>query len=189
MRKSFSKFQQMEILENQDFKCRSCKTRFSKNVHPQFDHIDGDHTNNSIANGQAICSNCHDAKSRKENVQRSIKQKDIDFVKHCPLCGEKFKGKDYGDENGNRLTTKHLSANDFITCRKCESVFKVIRHDAKAGKQTIRGKKVDGAVKYCTHCGIEFAEKVKSNAGIKCEECKKIWGVWIKTYKKRSFWS
>ncbi len=190
MRKSFSKFQQTEILGNQDYKCRNCKTRFSKNVHPQFDHIDGDHSNNSVENGQAICSNCHDAKSRKENVKRSIKQKDIDFVKRCPLCGEKFKGKDYAQEDGKgeRITTKHLAADEFITCAKCKSNFKVVRIDAKAGKQTIRGKKIDGAVKYCTHCGVEFENKLISNQGIRCKSCNKDWGVWIKTYKKYSYW-
>ena len=140
MRKSFSKFQQTEILGNQDYKCRGCKTRFSKNIHPQFDHIDGDHSNNSVENGQAICSNCHDAKSRKESQKRSIKEKDINFVKRCPLCHKKIKGKDFKDDNtGEKITTDHLPANEFIPCRQCNSEFKVIRNDPKVGKQKLLG--------------------------------------------------
>jgi len=192
-RKSFSKYQQTEILGNQDYKCRLCHTRFSKNVHPQFDHIDGDHSNNSVENGQAICSNCHDAKSRKESQIRSIKEKNIDFVKRCPLCGKPLKGKDYQDDNGNRLTTKHLLADDWITCGKCESTFKVIRKDPKAGKKTLTGKKLE-VVQYCPHCplsfsGAEFDKKVYSNLWLKHEKCNVAFGVWIKKYNKKGFWS
>ena len=191
MRKSFSKFQQTEILGNQDYKCRSCKTRFSKNVHPQFDHISGDHSDSSTENGQAICSNCHDAKSRKENVKRSIKEKDINFLKHCPLCGEKLKGKHYMNDDGSRITTDYLSANEFYPCRGCKSVFKVVRQDHKAGKRKLSGKKLKGVIKYCTHCGTEFdnVDDLGTNTFFRCDKCKKIWGVWIKEYKKRGFWS
>ena len=80
-RKSFSHYEQLQILAEQDYKCRQCSTRFSKTVHPQFDHIDGDNSNNHIENGQAICANCHDVKSRKENAKRSHEKKDFDFVK------------------------------------------------------------------------------------------------------------
>ena len=188
MRKSFSKFQQTEILGNQDYKCRSCKTRFSKNIHPQYDHISGDRSDNRTENGQAICSNCHDAKSRKENVKRSIKQKDTDFVKYCPLCEEELKGKHYKDDDGNKITTKHLAADDFIPCRRCESVFKVVRQDHKAGNRKLSGKKLKGVIKHCTHCGVTFnddADDLATNTFFRCAKCKKIWGVWIKTYKKR----
>ena len=70
MRKSFSKSQKEEILENQDGNCGICGTRFyGKNkVRPQYDHINGEHSDNRVENGQAICANCHDAKSRKQNV-------------------------------------------------------------------------------------------------------------------------
>ena len=190
MRKSFSKFQQTEILANQGYECRLCHTKFAKNVHPQYDHIDGDHSNNSIENGQAICSNCHDAKSRKESQKRSIKEKDISFVRCCPFCGQELKGKDYADDAGQALTTDHLSANDFIPCRKCESVFKIIRKDPKAGTKNLRGKKVDGVVKHCAHCGVEYAnvEFLKANDYIKCENCHTTFGVWIKEYKKSGWW-
>ena len=192
MRKSFSKYQQTEILGNQDYKCRLCHTRFAKSVHPQFDHIDGDRSNNSVENGQAICSNCHDAKSRKESQKRSIKEKDINFVKCCPFCGKELKGKDFQDsDTGERYTTDHMMAGELLPCSKCESVFKIIRKDPKAGTKNLRGKKVDGVVKYCAHCGVEYAnvEFLKANDYIKCEKCKKVFGVWIKEYKKRGFWS
>ena len=183
--------QQNEILADQDYKCRLCHTRFSKNVHPQFDHIDGDHSNNSVENGQAICSNCHDAKSRKESQKRSIKEKDINFLRCCPFCGTELKGKHYTDDTtGEVLTTDYLSANDFTPCRKCKSVFKIIRKDPKAGTKNLRGKKVDGVVKHCAHCGIEYTntEFLKANDYIKCEKCHAEFGVWIKEYKERGFW-
>jgi hypothetical protein len=188
MRKSFSKFQQTEILGNQDYKCSLCHTRFAKNVHPQFDHIDGDHSNNSVENGQAICSNCHDAKSRKENQKRSIKEKDIDFVKRCPLCKKKFKGKDFKDDDtGERFTTDHLPANALIPCPQCRSQFKIIRLDSKVGEKKITGRKLK-VVKYCPHCGIEFDEKHDSNRYYKCDACKASWGVWIKKYTEIASW-
>ena len=194
MRKSFSKFQQTEILGNQDYKCRLCHTRFAKSVHPQFDHIDGDRSNNSIENGQAICSNCHDAKSRKESQKRSIKEKDINFVKRCPLCGDKFKAKDYQDsDTGKGYTTDYLSADDWITCGNCKSTFKIIRKDPKASNKKLTGKKVDGVVKHCAHCGVEFesdAELLKANTYFHCNDCNATYGIVIKKYnKKKGFWS
>ena len=190
MRKSFSKYQQTEILGNQDYKCRLCHTRFSKNVHPQFDHIDGDHSNNSVENGQAICSNCHDAKSRKESQERSIFEKDIGFVKRCPLCNHKTRWKDYDlkNEGPTEETWKMIGKSEYMlaghqfVCAGCRSTLKVLRLDPKVGEKKLRGKKVD-AVKYCTNCGVEYDPHLKSNAYIKCEKCKKVFGVWIKEYK------
>ena len=51
MRKSFTKFQETEILANQDYKCSLCSIRFGKNIHPQYEHINGDHSDNRIENG------------------------------------------------------------------------------------------------------------------------------------------
>ena len=76
MRRSFTKFQREEILGNQDYKCRKCGTRFAKNIHPQYDHISGDNSDNTTENGQALCSNCHDIKSRTESRQRSREKKE-----------------------------------------------------------------------------------------------------------------
>ena len=188
MRKSFSKYQQTEILGNQDYKCRLCHTRFAKSVHPQFDHIDGDRSNNSVENGQAICSNCHDAKSRKESQKRSIREKDKNFVKRCPLCHKKIKGKDFRDpDTGKGFTTDHLSANQGIQCTQCKSEFKVVRHDPKAGKQKLSGKKLE-VVQYCPHCDVEFDETVLTNKWLKCDSCEAVFGVWIKKYNKISGW-
>ena len=181
--------QQTEILGEQDYKCRLCHTRFAKNVRPIYDHIDGDHSNNSIKNGQAICSNCHDIKSAKENQKRSIEKKNINFVKRCPLCHKKIKGKDFKDfDTGEKITTDHLPANEFIPCRQCKSEFKVVRHDPKAGKQTLTGKKLE-VVQYCPHCDVEFDETVLTNKWLKCDSCEAVFGVWIKEYKKPGFWS
>ena len=189
MRKSFSKYQQTEILGNQDYKCSLCHTRFSKNVHPQFDHIDGDHSNNSVENGQAICSNCHDAKSRKENQKRSIKEKDINFVKRCPLCQKKFKGKDFADsDTGEKNTTEYLSANQSIDCPQCKSEFKIIRLDSKVGEKKITGKKLKEIVQYCPHCGVKFEKKWNSNLYFGCDKCKAGFGVWIKKYNEIASW-
>ena len=193
MRKSFSKFQQTEILGNQDYKCRLCHTRFAKNVHPQFDHIDGDHSNSSVENGQAICSNCHDAKSRKESQKRSIQEKNINFVKCCPFCGKELKGKYYRDDNGNKLTTDYLSADDWVNpCVDCESVFKIIRIDPKVGNRKLAGKKIDGVMKHCAHCGLEFdsdvAKNLKANIRIRCNKCHATYGIVIKKYNKKSGW-
>ena len=193
MRKSFSKMQQNEILADQDYKCRLCHTRFSKNVRPIYDHIDGDHSNNNIENGQAICSNCHDVKSAKENQKRSIDKKNINFVRCCPFCGKELKGKDYRDDSNNKLTTDHLSADDWIPCNDCQSVFKIIRKDPKAGNKKLTGKKVDGVVKHCAHCGVEFesdAELLKANTYFHCNDCNATYGIVIKKYnKKKGFWS
>ena len=186
--------QQNEILADQDFKCRLCHTRFSKSVRPIYDHIDGDHSNNSIENGQAICSNCHDVKSAKENQKRSIEKKNINFVICCPFCGKELKGKDYRDDSNNKLTTDHLSADDWIPCNDCQSVFKIIRKDPKASNKKLTGKKVDAVVKHCAHCGIEFdpdeAKLLKANTYLQCNGCNATYGIVIKKYnKKKGFWS
>ena len=189
MRKNFSKMQQNDILADQDFECRLCHTRFSKNVRPIYDHIDGDHSNNNIENGQAICSNCHDVKSAKENQKRSIKAKDKNFVKRCPLCHKKIKGKDFRDpDTGKGFTTDHLSANQRIQCTQCKSEFKIIRHDPKAGDKKLTGKKLE-VVRYCPHCDVELERKVSSNQFWQCTGgCKTVWGVWIKKYNEIASW-
>ena len=180
--------QQTEILGEQDYKCSLCHTRFSKNVRPIYDHIDGDHSNNNIENGQAICSNCHDIKSAKENQKRSIEKKNINFVKRCPLCHKKIKGKDFRDpDTGKGFTTDHLSANQGIQCTQCKSEFKVIRNDPKAGKQKLSGKKLE-VVQYCPHCDVELEKKVSSNQFWRCLKCKTVWGVWIKKYNEIAGW-
>ena len=188
-RRGFDKNQRETTLANQDYKCKLCGDQFKKNRLPHYDHKNGDSSDNNTKNCQAICANCHDAKSRKENVKRSIDKKNIDFVRFCPLCQKKIHGKNFAnDKTKEQITTKHLAADDFFPCPDCESVLKIVRYDPKAGAFNLRGKKINGVVKYCPHCGVEFDDAWNSNHGLKCDKCKKGWGVWIKEYKKKSGW-
>ena len=190
MRKSFSKSQCEEILENQDGNCKLYGIRFfGKNkVRPQYDHINGDHSDNRVANGQAICANCHDVKSRKESVKRSIKDKDKNFVKRCPLCHKKHKWNDFKEDNtGQKFTTDHLPANELIPCPTCKSEFKIIRVETKNPKKS-SGKKYEDVVKDCTGCGGEWPDPAPSNTNITCGNCRSTFSVWIKEYKKKGFW-
>ena len=193
-RKSFSHYEQLQILAEQDYKCRQCSTRFSKNVNPQFDHIDGDNSNNHIENGQAICANCHDVKSRKENAKRSHEKKDFDFVKYCPLCKNETKLSDY-DFSDMELSaadrkliekSKHMPADQEYKCSDCKSELNVLRVDAKIKRKSNR-KKLEKVVKYCACCGVEF-ELMSSNLNIQCGKCKSEFTVWIKKYEKKSGW-
>ena len=185
MRRSFTKFQREEILGNQDYKCRECGTRFAKNIHPQYDHISGDHSDNRTENGQAICANCHDKKSRKETVQRRRSNKDKDIVECCPLCGEDFEDR-YDleeDDEGDEIEQSYLNANEWHVCIECESEFKIIRHDP-SNIQESTNKEYEGVVAYCMHCGEEWEEPEDSNAKIFCEECDSKFYVWIKKYNE-----
>jgi len=60
-RRSFSQQTKDGTLEYQEGTCASCE-RHSASFH--FDHIDGNRSNNSQNNCQALCPNCHDAKTR-----------------------------------------------------------------------------------------------------------------------------
>ena len=71
---NFGKYQKDEILAKQKNRCNKCNVRFGK-IKPHFDHIDGNKTNNQTSNGQALCPNCHDRKSRRQTTSRSKKQK------------------------------------------------------------------------------------------------------------------
>src|SRR5574341_7616 len=61
-RKSFSKTAQEITLIKQADRCNMCKQKLEA---INFDHIDGNRSNNSITNCQALCPNCHEKKSRK----------------------------------------------------------------------------------------------------------------------------
>ena len=81
-RRYFSRSQKTEVLKNQKNRCANyghsifsikCKNKFNDWVLPEWDHIDGNDSNNKISNCQALCSNCHSAKSRLENMRRTEK--------------------------------------------------------------------------------------------------------------------
>ena len=61
-RKGFPKTTQEITLIKQAYRCNICKERL---VVTNFDHIDGNRSNNSISNCQALCPNCHAKKTRK----------------------------------------------------------------------------------------------------------------------------
>lgn len=66
-RKNFSKATKEIVLKIQKNKCKDCG-RKSKNW--DFDHIDGDSSNNSLNNCQALCPNCHAKKTRNFNNRK-----------------------------------------------------------------------------------------------------------------------
>ena len=60
-RKSFTKSTQKIIMNEQKNKCNDCG---KKSKIWDFDHIDGDSSNNGLNNCQALCPNCHAKKTR-----------------------------------------------------------------------------------------------------------------------------
>tara|TARA_B100000029_G_scaffold495808_1_gene561247 strand:+ start:233 stop:775 length:543 start_codon:yes stop_codon:yes gene_type:complete len=172
-RSGFSKFQIEVVRGKQKNKCanyKQCKTKFTEHILPEYDHINGNNYDNRTENLQLLCSNCHGAKSRKENQERSIKKKDSVFVKFCPFCG-------HGDKNNE------VAANEKAQCTRCSSIFKILRYEPKVGEKKIRTKKHEDIVRYCAHCGEEFG-KISSNIYFKHEECKTIMAVSVLDYKK-----
>jgi len=63
-RKDFSKTTQEITLIKQAYRCNICKKRLDV---VNFDHIDGNRSNNNINNCQALCPNCHAKKSRNKS--------------------------------------------------------------------------------------------------------------------------
>lgn len=62
-RKRFRKWTKLTVLIWQNNLCKICSTDLAGIA--EFDHIDGDSTNNDISNCQALCPNCHTKKTRK----------------------------------------------------------------------------------------------------------------------------
>ncbi len=60
-RSHFPSYMRKDVLSKQGYKCAVCKK--SAGVW-DFDHIDGDRSNNDIKNCQALCPNCHAKKTR-----------------------------------------------------------------------------------------------------------------------------
>ena len=61
-RRDFPKTIQQATLIKQAYRCNMCK---KKSDEINFDHIDGNRSNNSIRNCQALCPNCHAKKTRE----------------------------------------------------------------------------------------------------------------------------
>ena len=68
-RRSFPKVIKNRILAKQNYKCIICGNNLDAK---DFDHIDGNSSNNSLENCQAMCPNCHAKKTRK-NKKRKMK--------------------------------------------------------------------------------------------------------------------
>ena len=59
-RKDFAPLTKLMVLQNQNHRCNICNNLL--NV-VDFDHIDGNRSNNKISNCQALCPNCHAKKT------------------------------------------------------------------------------------------------------------------------------
>jgi len=71
-RRSFSKTTKKIRLSEQKNKCNHCG---KKSKMWDFDHIDGNSSNNSLDNCQALCPNCHAKKTRNtKNTKLKLSQ-------------------------------------------------------------------------------------------------------------------
>ncbi len=68
-RHSFSKSTKAKTLEMQNNQCKACSKKLDVR---DFDHIDGNSSNNSLENCQALCLDCHRKKTQKIK-QRKLK--------------------------------------------------------------------------------------------------------------------
>jgi hypothetical protein len=66
-RKGFPEFLKEEILHKQKYKCAHCKTYLRVR---EFDHKDGDRSNNDISNCQALCPTCHSLKTSRDRMNK-----------------------------------------------------------------------------------------------------------------------
>jgi len=62
LRKRFTKWIKDAVLFRQNYRCNIC---FDLLEFPEYDHIDGERSNNSYQNCQALCPNCHAKKTRQ----------------------------------------------------------------------------------------------------------------------------
>jgi len=68
-RRNFSPSTKKTTKKMQKNHCKACR---KKCEFLQFDHIDGDSSNDSLNNCQALCPNCHAKKSRRKK-QKTLK--------------------------------------------------------------------------------------------------------------------
>ena len=66
-RRRFTKSAQIKILKLQKNRCNICENKLD--IY-DLDHIDGDSSNNSLSNCQALCLDCHAQKSRNLKQKR-----------------------------------------------------------------------------------------------------------------------
>ena len=79
-RRYFSAEAKMQILKNQNYKCAICKRNTGV---WDYDHKNGDRSNNKLSNCQALCPNCHAKKTRgllKSKVKSSRKLLKLFFI-------------------------------------------------------------------------------------------------------------
>lgn len=65
IREFFSDSDKEQVLSKQRHRCATCNRILGV---VDFDHIDGNKSNNHISNCQALCPNCHAIKTRKRNL-------------------------------------------------------------------------------------------------------------------------
>jgi len=68
-RHRFTKSDMIKTLDLQKKRCKICKNKLKV---CDFDHADGDSSNNCLSNCQALCPNCHAKKSRRKK-QKTFK--------------------------------------------------------------------------------------------------------------------
>jgi len=69
-RRHFDSTQKYYVLKAQGHKCNVCKCGLLGQGITEFDHIDGNRSNDSTENCQALCANCHRRKTNEENKFR-----------------------------------------------------------------------------------------------------------------------
>jgi len=66
-RKNFSEAFKKLVRKSQNHKCIKCKEKLEEGA-IEYHHIDGNRSNNSLSNCEALCSNCHSKKTRKNRT-------------------------------------------------------------------------------------------------------------------------
>ena len=66
-RRGFPEYIKDEILQKQQNKCAHCKSYLRAR---EFDHKDGDRSNNNISNCQALCPTCHSLKTNRDRKNK-----------------------------------------------------------------------------------------------------------------------
>ena len=77
-RRGFSKYIKAEIKKKQNYCRNDCG---KKSDVWDFDHIDGNSSNNSLDNCQALCPNCHAKKSRNIKQRKFKLSKALGFLR------------------------------------------------------------------------------------------------------------